>query len=82
LNAPYPVSGPSPLRRSRRVARHALRLIDDPELAARIGRETQKNVADKFSRGPCQAGLRRAIESTRRKWRERQKTGRGASEIC
>jgi hypothetical protein len=59
----------------------ALRLLDDPELAARMGGEAQKNVADKFSPEQFQAGLRRAIESARRKRRARQKIWRGDSEI-
>jgi hypothetical protein len=60
----------------------ALRPLDDHELAARMGGEAQKTLADKFSPEQFQAGLRRTIESARRKWRARRKTWRGDSEIC
>lgn len=52
----------------------ALRLLDDAELAARMGRAAQKTVADNFSPEQFQAGIRRAIESARRKWRARRQT--------
>jgi hypothetical protein len=52
---------------------YATRLLTDQHLAAQMGREAQKIVAEKFPPGEFKAGLTRAIEIARRKWREHQR---------
>jgi hypothetical protein len=55
------------------LRRCALRLLDDRELAERMGREAQKTVTAKFSPMDFVAGLRGAIDAARRKWLDHQK---------
>lgn len=49
----------------------AERLLDDRELAARMGEEARKTVAEKFPVEKFRAGLLRSIEAARQKWLER-----------
>ncbi|HTV59715.1 MAG TPA: glycosyltransferase [Verrucomicrobiae bacterium] len=56
---------PAELRRFARL------LLEDRELAARMGREAQRAVAKKFSREQFKRGLERAIERARRKFQRR-----------
>lgn len=46
-------------------------LLEDRELAARMGREAQRAVAEKFSPEQFKRGLERSIERARRKFRRR-----------
>lgn len=50
---------------------YARRLLDDRELAGRMGRAAQRLVAEKFSGAKFREGFRRAIECAQRLWRER-----------
>ena len=50
---------------------YARRLLGDRELAARMGREARKRVAEKFSPQQFKKGLLRSIECARKKWCER-----------
>lgn len=43
-------------------------LLREPELAARMGREAQRTVAENFSPEKFTVGLRRAIDTAQRKW--------------
>jgi len=49
---------------------YAMRLLDDQNLAARMGRAAQKAITEKFAPATFKAGLVRAIETARRKWGE------------
>jgi len=52
---------------------YAMQLLEDQSLAARMGREAQKTVAEKFPPGEFKVGLTHAIEAARRKWRDHQR---------
>ncbi len=49
---------------------YARRLLGDAELAAGMGREARKRVAEKFSPLQFKNGLLRSVECARKKWRE------------
>ena len=49
---------------------YAMRLLDDRNLAAQMGRAAQKAATEKFAPAAFKAGLMQAIETARRKWRE------------
>jgi hypothetical protein len=49
---------------------YAMRLLDDRNLAAQMGRAAQKAVTEKFAPAAFKVGLMQAIETARRKWRE------------
>jgi glycosyltransferase involved in cell wall biosynthesis len=51
---------------------YALRLLEDRDLAMRMGSEAQKTVAAKFSPIDFVGGMGAAIETARRKWIERR----------
>ena len=51
------------------LARFARLLLDDPALAARMGREAQRAVAAKFSPECFKRGLERSLERARKKFR-------------
>jgi hypothetical protein len=51
----------------------AVQLLEDQTLAARMGREAQKTVAEKFPPGKFKAGLSHAIKVARTKWRARRR---------
>lgn len=55
------------------LRQYAIRLLDDQRLAARMGREAQKTVAEKFPPEKFKAGLTRALEVARAKWHEHQR---------
>ncbi|MGH9725803.1 MAG: glycosyltransferase family 4 protein [Candidatus Acidiferrales bacterium] len=57
---------------------YARRLLGDAELAARLGREARKRVADKFSPLQFKKGLLRSIDCAGKKWRERAFAGHTA----
>ncbi len=50
---------------------HAQRLLDDRELAIRMGRAAQQTVAERFSPEKFRAGFQQSINTARRKWQER-----------
>ncbi len=50
---------------------HAIRLLQDRDLAARMGREARKAVARKFPLERFSTGLQRAIETAQKKWQQR-----------
>jgi len=51
----------------------AQRLLDDRELAVRMGRAAQEMVAERFSPEKFRTGLLRSIEKARRKWHSKVK---------
>lgn len=50
---------------------YARRLLEDRDLAVRMGREARKAVAEKFSPAKFKKGLERSLECARRKFRHR-----------
>jgi hypothetical protein len=50
---------------------HAIRLLEDHDLAAQMGCEAQKAVMRKFPPERFSTGLQRAIETAQRKWQQR-----------
>jgi hypothetical protein len=55
------------------LRRYAMQLVEDRNLAERMGREAQKIISAKFSPEGFVAGMRSAIDAARRKWSDRQK---------
>jgi hypothetical protein len=53
------------------LRRHAQRLLDDRELAVRMGRAAQQTVAERFSAEQFRAGLQQSINTARHQWQER-----------
>lgn len=50
---------------------YALRLLADPELAARMGQAARETAAKRFSIARFQQGFMRSLEFARRKWQQR-----------
>ncbi len=51
---------------------HAIRLIEDRDLAVQMGQEARKAVIQKFPPERFKAGLERAIETAQKKWQQRR----------
>ncbi len=50
---------------------YAVRLLEEPDLAAQMGREARKAVLEKFPPERFATGLQRAIQTAQRKWQQR-----------
>jgi hypothetical protein len=54
---------------------YAMRLLEDRELAVRLGQAAQKTVAEKFSPDKFRTGLLQSIRTAQLKWRRHQQNG-------
>jgi len=54
------------------LRKYAGMLLDDPDLAARMGRKARKTVIERFSMSRFKEGFLRSIETARRNWESRK----------